>query len=78
MGANYREANDALGKKDFLNRMKIARKETKETIHWLELVATANPDFESDALNLIAEATEYRNIFSTIINKSQQPLVIGC
>ena len=27
VGANYREANDALGKKDFLQRMKIARRE---------------------------------------------------
>ena len=33
IGANYREANDALGKKDFLMRMRISRKETKECIH---------------------------------------------
>jgi len=33
IGANYREANDALGKKDFLHRLKISRKEAKETIH---------------------------------------------
>ena len=31
IGANYREANDSLGKKDFLNRLRIARKEAKET-----------------------------------------------
>lgn len=71
MGANYREANDALGKKDFLNRMKIARKETKETIYWLELISVANPDFGSEIQELIAEAIECRNIFSSIINKSQ-------
>ncbi len=33
IGANYREANDALGKKDFIHRLKISRKEAKETIH---------------------------------------------
>jgi four helix bundle protein len=33
VGANYREANDALGKKDFIHRLKIARKEAKEVCH---------------------------------------------
>ena len=33
IGANYREANDALGKKDFIHRLKISRREAKETIH---------------------------------------------
>lgn len=43
IGANYREANDALGKKDFVLRLKIARREAKECIHWLEILAVANP-----------------------------------
>ena len=43
VGANYREANDALGKKDFILRLRIARKEAKEAIHWLELIKEANP-----------------------------------
>ncbi len=34
VGANYREANDALGKKDFIYHLKISRKEAKETLHW--------------------------------------------
>src|SRR4030042_754988 len=38
IGANYREANDALGKKDFIQRLKISRREAKECIHWLELL----------------------------------------
>jgi four helix bundle protein len=42
IGANYREANDALGKKDFLLRLKISRKEAKECQHWLELLLEAN------------------------------------
>ncbi len=36
IGANYREANDSLGKKDFLDKLRIARKEAKECMHWLE------------------------------------------
>lgn len=46
VGANYREANDSLGKKDFLHRMRISRKEAKEAIHWLELIEEANPEFK--------------------------------
>ena len=43
IGANYREANDALGTKDFISRLRISRGEAKETIHWLELIETAKP-----------------------------------
>jgi four helix bundle protein len=43
IGANYREANDSLGDKDFTHRLKIPRKEAKETMHWLELIEKANP-----------------------------------
>ena len=37
IGANYIEANESLSKKDFLMRIKICRKESKETIYWLKL-----------------------------------------
>lgn len=69
VGANYREANDALGKKDFVHRLKISRKESKETIHWLELIHEANFNVASDITELIREATELRNILSSIISK---------
>lgn len=38
IGANYREANESLSKKDFLMRIKISRKESKETVYWLSLI----------------------------------------
>ncbi len=69
VGANYREANDALGKKDFILRAKISRKEAKETMHWLELVREANPGFADEIEVLIKEATELKNILSAIIDK---------
>jgi four helix bundle protein len=71
IGANYREANDALGKKDFFHRLKISRKEAKESSHWLTLLIEANPEKELEIQELIKEANEYKNIFSSIINKSQ-------
>lgn len=70
VGANYREANDALGDKDFILRLKIARKEAKETIHWLELIEEANTEFGRRMKDLKQEAIELRNILSAIITKS--------
>lgn len=70
VGANYREANDALGKRDFVHRLKIARKEAKEAMHWLELVVEANSDVSSEIAILHREATELKNILSAIISKA--------
>jgi len=39
VGANYREANEALSKKDFVMRVKISRKESKESAYWLRLIS---------------------------------------
>ncbi|HOZ80994.1 MAG TPA: four helix bundle protein [Candidatus Woesebacteria bacterium] len=72
VGANYREANDSLGKKDFFHRLRISRKETKETIFWLELVLEANAKLKNDIDYLIDEAIQIRNILSAIITKVTQ------
>ena len=69
VGANYREANDALGKKDFLFRLRISRKEAKETMHWLELIEEANYKFKCRMEDLKQEARELKNILSAIIEK---------
>lgn len=69
IGANYREANDSLGKKDFLMRMRICRKEAKETIYWLHLVEAREPVTERD--RLLSEATELMKICGAIIRNSQ-------
>jgi four helix bundle protein len=71
VGANYREANDALGKKDFIQRLKIARREAKECAHWLELMAEANEGSTPETQSLIRECDELKNILSAIINKTE-------
>jgi len=71
VGANYREANDSLGKKDFIMRMKISRKEAKETNFWLELIIEANPGFKEKIQSLLLESIELKKIFSAIISKSE-------
>ena len=64
------EANEKLGDKDFLYRLKIARKEAKESTLWLKLLRNLNVNSETELTNLLNEAEELRKILSTIINKS--------
>lgn len=71
IGANYREANDSISKKDFLHRMRISRKEARETTYWLELLIEANSEFKKDIDLLSKECKELRNILSAILTKSE-------
>jgi len=68
IGANYIEANEALSKKDFIYRIKISRKEAKESKFWLRLLIDSNKEFEHEFKVLIAESDELRKILSAIIN----------
>ena len=70
IGANYREANDALSKKDFSHRIKITRKEAKESCYWLELLQEANKDNKEEIDILLKEGLELKKIFSSIVDKS--------
>ena len=67
--ANYREANDAVGNKDIILRMKISRREAKESHHWLELILEANNNKKERVEPLIKEAEELTKILSSIIIK---------
>jgi four helix bundle protein len=69
VGANYIEANESLGKKDFLMHARIARKEAKESRYWLQLIE-CNDSLQLSRNQLIQESTELLKIFSKIIEKS--------
>jgi four helix bundle protein len=72
VGANYREANEALSKKDFVMRIKICRKESKESAYWLRLIKETNDLKNTDeAERLRQEANELKKIFSSILLKSK-------
>ena len=72
VGANYREANEALSKKDFLMRIKISRKESKESAYRVRLIHETNSlKNANEALSLKQEANELKKIFSSIIEKSK-------
>ena len=69
VGANFIEANEALSRKDFVMRVKIGRKESKESIYWLRLSEPGESE-EQERAALIAEATELMKIFGSIVEKS--------
>jgi len=69
VGANYIEANESLSRKDFVMRIKICRKEAKESCYWLRLV-NCNKELEKEQASLIQESTELMKIFGAILQKS--------
>ena len=72
VGANYIEANESLSKKDFLMRIKICRKEAKESCYWLRLVETGDGStLERHRSDLIREASELMSIFGAILRNSE-------
>ncbi len=71
IGANYIEANEALSKKDFLMRLKISRKESKEAAYFLRLLHETNSmEIEKDGKELQDETIQLKKILSSIIEKS--------
>ncbi|WP_300566081.1 four helix bundle protein [Flavobacterium sp.] len=70
VGANYIEANESLSKKDFCYRIKICRKEAKESKYWLLLLKATNEEFNSEIEPLIKESDELKKIYSSILEKS--------
>jgi four helix bundle protein len=71
IGANYIEANEPIGKKDFVMKVKICRREAKESGYWLRLLDTGEK-LEVQRDNLVGEATELMKIFGAIIRKSEE------
>ncbi len=70
VGANYIEANEGFSQKDFLMRIKISRKEAKESSYWLRLIYVDTEECEQERQKLTQEANELTKIFGSIIRKS--------
>lgn len=72
VASNYIEANESLSKKDFVHRIKICKKEAKESRLWLRLIEVGdNKNLEIERKRLLKEATELMKIFGSIIEKSK-------
>jgi len=70
VGANYIEANDSIGKKDFVMKVKICRREAKESGYWLGLL-DVDSNLEPERQRLVAEAKELMKIFGAIVRKCE-------
>ena len=70
IGANYIEANEAIGKKDFVMKIKICRREAKETCYWLRLL-DVDGELEQERQQLSVEGRELMNIFGAILRKCE-------
>ena len=69
-GANYIEANESIGDKDFKMKIKACRREAKESAYWLRLVITDHSsEMENERIGLRQEAKEFILIFSAILKK---------
>jgi len=71
IGANYAKATCALTKKDFTNDINRARKEAKETLYWLTLIAEANQNIRPKIKDLLVEAEEIVKILSKSVKTAK-------
>lgn len=72
VASNYIEANESISKKDFTHRLKICRKESKESRLWIRLTQPIPVKTHlEEQLNLITESTEFIKIFNAIISNSK-------
>lgn len=69
VAANYIEANEAISRKDFFHRLKICRKESKETAFWLQSLIVDRPALQQEQRELAGEAHEFELIFSAILRR---------
>lgn len=75
VGANYIEAVDAESKKDFLHRIRICRKEAKESLYWLDLLHdNIAPDQQKRCAELMNECEQLARIFTAIAKTTESRL----
>jgi four helix bundle protein len=72
IGANYREANRARSKADFLNKIRICESEASETTYWLEIIRDLRMEDSIKVNALLTEANEILAIFTSISLKLKQ------
>ena len=67
IGANYREANRARSKKDFINKMRICEGECSETQYWLEIIADTEMLPKNNVNHIYDECSEILAIFVSAV-----------
>jgi four helix bundle protein len=73
VGANYIEAQEALSQKDFIYRLKVCRKEIKETLYWLSLISFSK-DLVGEYEIIFKESQELLKIFSASVRTAEKSM----
>jgi four helix bundle protein len=73
VGANYCEADDAGSKKEFMYRISLCKRESREAKHWLRMLVRAVPELRDEAKPIWQEAKELNLIFSAIYRRKHSP-----
>ena len=73
VGANLCEANEAVSRKEFRNKIGICRKEASETKYWLRMIAVAEPPLKDEARRLWKESHELTLIFAKSFRTAGEP-----
>lgn len=71
IGANYREANETDTKKDFQNKIRISKKEAKETIYWIQLLIEENNNYKRELSETLNESNQLMKILASIYEKTK-------
>ena len=72
IGANYREANRAESRSDFVHKVGVAEKEAAETVYWLEICRDTGLGPEKPMAALLDEAGQLLAILITIGRKTKK------
>jgi four helix bundle protein len=74
VAANYTEANNSVSKADFAFRIKVSKKESRESMLWLRLLGASSKDEEIRSIlrSLYRESDELTRILATILRNSQK------
>ena len=74
IGANVHEAQYAVSKNDFLNKMHISLKESAETLYWIELLYQTDYLSEPQYNSILADCEELRDILSSITKTTRESI----
>ncbi|MEW6004033.1 MAG: four helix bundle protein [Stygiobacter sp.] len=72
IGANVSESQEAVSKKDFINKLSIALKEAKETEYWLKILNKTGVVSESDLIKLSDECSQIIRLLISILKKLKE------
>ncbi len=72
IGANAEEAQAGQSKADFIAKMSIARKESRETLYWLKLLKASNLVDENMIGEILKESDELVRILTSIVKSAQK------